>query len=138
MRDKLEKHSKNKVTSAFNLYAFGFLNGAANFAEDAIERFPIYAAVKIAALQSRKGKVTDAQLQKDIARRQKDIIVKNILTATFFVAARMAEHLLCPDKENKESSQAISSGFTQVGLCGIPVLVPPYEQQQKKLPSRCS
>lgn len=125
LRDKMEKHNKNKATSAFNLFAFGFLNGAANFAEDAIERFPLYGAIKVAALQSRKGKVNDEELAKDIARRQRDIIAKNVMTATFFVAARMAEHILCPDKENKVSSDAISSGRTQIGVCGIPVLVPP-------------
>lgn len=125
LRDKLEKHSKNKVTAAFNLYAFGFLNGASNFAEDALERVPLYGALKVAILQAKKSNVTDTQLQNDIARRQKDIIVKNILTATFFVAARMAEHLLCPDKERNESSEDISGGRTQIGVCGIPVLVPP-------------
>lgn len=125
LRDKLEKHNKYKITSAFNLYAFGFLNGAANFAEDAIERIPLYAAVKMAFLQSRKGKVSDQMLQSDIARRQRDILSKNILTATFFLAARMAEHLFCPDQENKVSSEDISSSRTQIGVCGIPVIVPP-------------
>ena len=125
LRYKLEHHNKNRVTSAFNLYAFGFLNGAANFAEDAVERIPLYAAVKWGFLQSRKGKVTDDMLKNDIARRQRDIISKNLLTFSFFVAARMAEHLFCPSQENKVSTEDISSSRTQIGVCGIPVVIPP-------------
>lgn len=125
IRDKLEKHKKTKALSAFNLYAFGFINGAANFAEDAIERVPLYAAVKWGFLQARKKKVTDAELQRDIARRQKDIIVKNITTFAFFMTAKMLEKLFCPDYEGKQSTSEVSSGRLQVGICGIPVLVPP-------------
>jgi len=125
LRDKLEKHSNNKATSAFNLYAFGFLNGASNFAEDALERVPLYAVVKWGFLQAKKGNVTDEMLQRDIARRQKDIIVKNFTTVMFFVAARLAENVICPDEASKGSSGNVSSGRTQVGPCGIPVLVPP-------------
>lgn len=125
VRAKLETGSKSKVTSAFNLYAFGFLNGAANFAEDAIERIPLYGAVKIGFLQAKKGKVTDQALQSDISRRQRDIIAKNLITVTFFAAARMAEHLICPDQEKKVSSKDISAGRTQIGVCGIPAVVPP-------------
>lgn len=125
LRDKMEKHNKNKLTSAFNLYAFGFLNGAANFGEDAIERFPLYALIKVLALQSKKGKVTDVLLQKEISRRQRDMVAKSLITFSFFVAARMAEHLICPDKENKISSADISENRTQIGVCGIPAIVPP-------------
>lgn len=133
IRDKLEKHSKNKLASAFNLYAFGFINGAANFAEDAIERMPLYALVKLLFLQNTKGKTTDAELQRDISRRQKDIIVKNFLTVAFFLASKMAEKMLCPDREGKVDSGQISSGRTQIGPCGIPVLVPPQMMAMYKM-----
>lgn len=126
LRDVVEKKSKgNKLASAINLSMFGFLNGAANFSEDALERVPLYAAVKLSFLQARKGKVTDKMLQNDIMRRQKDIIVKNMTTAMFFLTAKMAEKLLCPDRAGKDTSEEIASGWRQVGPCGIPFLVPP-------------
>ncbi len=125
LRDIIENRTKSKLASAFNLTAFGFINGAANFAEDALERVPPYAAVKLAFLQARKGKVTDEMLQNDIMRRQKDIIVKNITTASFFLMARMLENLICKGKSGKATSEQISSGRTQIGPCGIPVFVPP-------------
>jgi hypothetical protein len=125
LRSALESKTKKKVTSAFQLWAFGFVNGAANFAEDAIERIPLYAAVKLAFLQARKKNITDAALAADIQRRQKDIIVKTTLTAAFFLAARMAEKLLCPEDQDKVSGRQISEGRTQLGICGIPAFVPP-------------
>ncbi len=125
LRDKVEKHNKSKALSAFNLYAFGFLNGAANFAEDALERMPLYGAVKLAFLQGRKNKVSDVELSNDIARRQKDIIVKNITTAAFFVVAKMIEKIACGDYEGKQSTRTISEGRTQIGPCGFPIVVPP-------------
>ena len=125
LRDKLEKHNKTKALSAFNLYAFGFLNGASNFAEDALERVPFYALTKLAFLQSRKSNVTDEALYNDIARRQKDIIVKNFTTAMFFVAAKYAEKLICPGYAGKQSTDSISEGRVQIGPCGIPAFVPP-------------
>lgn len=125
LKNILETKTKSKLSSAFQLYALGFLNGAANFAEDAIERFPPYGAVKWLFLNSRKKKITDQELFHDIARRQKDIIVKNFTTAMFFVTVKMLESLICGDKKDKQSSSEISQGFTQIGVCGIPVLVPP-------------
>lgn len=125
LRDKLEKHNKTKALSAFNLYAFGFLNGASNFAEDALERVPLYALVKLSFLQARKGKVNDSELFNDIARRQKDIIVKNITTSLFFMVAKYMEKIACPDYAGKQGTSAVSEGRTQIGPCGIPVLVPP-------------
>jgi len=125
LRDKLEKHKTSNALSAFNLFSFGFLNGAANFAEDALERFPLYGAVKVAFLGSKRRKVSDTELQKDIARRQKDIIVKNITTAMFFVAAKMIEKIACPEYEGKQSTKELSSGRVQVGPCGYPILLPP-------------
>lgn len=125
LRDKLEAHKKSKALSAFNLYAFGFLNGASNFAEDALERVPLYAAVKLSFLQSKKSNITDTELQKDISRRQRDIIVKNFTTAMFFITAKLAEKMICPDYEGKQGTSEISEGRTQIGPCGIPVIVPP-------------
>ncbi|HCU06601.1 MAG TPA: hypothetical protein DIC42_03355 [Holosporales bacterium] len=125
LRDKVEKHKKTKALSAFNLYAFGFLNGASNFAEDALERVPLYAAVKIAFLQARKGNVTDTELQGDISRRQRDIIVKNFTTAMFFITAKYLEKLICPDYAGKQGTSEVSEGRTQIGICGIPLFVPP-------------
>lgn len=124
-RDYIEKRTKNKLASAFNLSAFGFINGAANFAEDALERVPPYAAVKLAFLQHKKGNVTDGELQNDIMRRQKDIIAKNLVTTSFFLFSRMIENLICGDKSGRETSSQISEGRTQIGPCGIPVIVPP-------------
>lgn len=133
MKNKIESASKGKLSAAFNLYAFGFLNGAANFAEDAIERMPIYALVKLGFLQARKGNVTDQELARDIARRQKDIIVKNVTTAAFFVGMKMIESLLCPGKKDKQSGYEIGQGRTQVGPCGIPVVVPPQMMAMYKV-----
>jgi hypothetical protein len=125
LRNKLEGNTKSKAVAAFNLYAFGFLNGAANFAEDALERIPPYAMVKLAFLQARKGNVNDVELQNDISRRQRDIIIKNITTAVFFYVAKLAENLFCKDYAGKQSTQEISNGRTQIGVCGYPVVVPP-------------
>ena len=133
LRDKLEKHKKTKALSAFNLYAFGFLNGAANFAEDALERVPLYGAIKLAFLQARKGNVTDSGLQDDISRRQRDIIVKNITTAMFFIVAKMIEKQFCPDYAGKQGTGEISEGRTQIGVCGIPLLVPPQMMATYKM-----
>lgn len=134
LRDKAEKtFPKSKSLSAFNLYAFGFLNGAANFAEDALERVPMYAAVKIAFLQARKGAVNDVELQKDIVRRQRDIVVKNVLTAAFFFAARLLEKEFCKDYEGKQGTKEISEGRVQLGVCGIPVLIPPQMMAAYKM-----
>jgi hypothetical protein len=123
LRSVITKGGKSNASSAFNLYAFGFLNGAANFAEDALERMPLYAAVKLGFLQSRKGKVSDAELQKDISRRQRDIIVKNITTAMFFTIAQLIEEEFCDETESNTAN--ISEGRTQIGVCGIPAIVPP-------------
>lgn len=125
LKSKLESQTKGKVSAAFSLYAFGFLNGAANFAEDAIERFPLYGLTKYLFLQARKGNVTDQELVHDIARRQKDLIVKNVTTAMFFVGMKMMENLICGDKKNKQSTKELSETTTSIGPCGIPVLVPP-------------
>lgn len=133
LREIIEKKTNSKISSAFNLTAFGFINGAANFAEDALERFPIYAAIKIAALQAKKGNVTDEMLQNDIMRRQKDLVGKNITTAMFFLAAKMIESQVCPGKSGKATSEEISSGRTQIGVCGIPVVVPPQMMAMYKV-----
>lgn len=126
LRNKIERSAgKNKFSSAFNLYVFGFLNGAANFAEDALERMPIYAAIKLGFLQSTKSNTKDFMLKNDVARRQKDIIVKNLTTFAFFVASKMVEKAVCPHKKQKPSSEEISGGYKQIGACGIPILVPP-------------
>lgn len=132
--------TKGKLSSALQLYAFGFLNGAANFAEDAIERFPAYGFIKLLFLQAKKGqfKETDRDLFHDIARRQKDIIVKTFTTALFFAAAKMVENLICGDKKDKQSSSEISSGFSQIGPCGIPVLVPPQMMAMYKFYNICN
>lgn len=132
IRNAVEKRSNSKAASAFNLFAFGFVNGAANFAEDAIERIPLYAAVKFGALQYKKGSA-DAELAKDIARRQRDIIAKNIMTFTFFVAAKMAEELLCDEYAGRQSTKEISSGRVQTGICGIPMIIPPQLMVSYKL-----
>ena len=137
LRDKMEKKgatlNKGKFTSAFNLFSFGFLNGAANFAEDALERVPLYAAVKLGFLQAKKSNISDVELGRDIARRQRDIIVKNVATGLFFVAAKMAEKILCPDYEGKQSTKTISSGRTQTAPCGYPLLVPPQMMAAYKM-----
>lgn len=125
LRDLLEQNTKSKLASAFNLTAFGFINGAANFAEDALERVPGYALIKLGFLQARKKNVSDYMLSNDIARRQKDIIAKNITTAMFFLMAKAAEQLICKGRSGKETAEQISSGRRQVGPCGIPFFVPP-------------
>lgn len=145
LRDHLERKFKgNKIASAFNLSAFGFLNGAANFAEDALERFAPYAAIKYAFLKSKQkdsfisnlfGLTPDQewQFQNDVLRRQRDLVTKNITTAAFFMFARMLEKFVCGDRESKETSAQISEGRTQIGICGIPALVPPQMMATYKM-----
>lgn len=144
-RDYLEKKFKgNKLASAFNLSAFGFLNGAANFAEDALERFPPYGAIKLAFLQSKvKGSTlgrifnvtadTDWQVQNNVLRRQRDLVAKNVATAAFFLAVRMLEKSICGDKQGRETSSQISEGRVQVGICGIPAIIPPQMMAMFKM-----
>lgn len=131
-RDYLEQKQANKSDSvgqkamtAFNLSAFGFLNGAANFAEDALERVPLYAAVKLGFLEHKKGEISDEQIQNDLLRRQKDIIAKNIVTAGFFLTGKMLEKIICPEQSERETASQISEGRTQIGICQIPSIVPP-------------
>lgn len=125
LRNKIAGENKSKLSAAFNMYAFGFLNGAANFAEDAIERMPLYGTVKLIALQARKKNVTDKMLIDDISRRQKDIIVKNVTTALFFLLAKEVEEKFCPSQKDKVSSGDIAGGFVPIGVCGIPAAIPP-------------
>ena len=123
------KGGETKLSAALNMSLFGFVNGASNFAEDAIERFPLYATVKALALQYKKGQLkanlSPQELIEDASRLQRKLLVKNVTTFAYFVMARLIEHQFCPDKENKQSVKEISSSFTTVGICGKPITIPP-------------
>lgn len=69
---------------AFQIY--GFIGGTTRFFEDGFEAFLPYGLVKAGILQKAKGQMTDEAMQKEISKKQFEIMTKNLYSVLFSAA----------------------------------------------------
>jgi hypothetical protein len=139
LRAKAEANAKagnlksSSLQNALSLKLFGFLSGSSAFIERSLELIPIYGAIKIGALQYKKGSAVDKIVKEDIKDRQMEILTNNISAMLYFTGLQLIKAIAesnCEEYSKVNALPNIESKY-RTTICGkaVPLLaIPPqYE-----------